>query len=272
MNNKILVVKSVSEILVFIAIFQSTTFNDPFGDFPWSGLNNKGIVKESVNIINSAVSFAKETVNTRGQNLVNAAKNMDAMGTLAKNAPEFTANIMIEGAKQAAVKKISSGGGLNNAVSEMTGEVIIGITTGMLTDKGLSKVRGLVRGTNAAKDLIGIFSVGDKFGIDESFIDGVDFLHGKADLGWCDGENAQFSIDIILKSHNSNGSIFESLTSKAEAIAKNAGLNQVRIDYNLVVNERLKVDPSWAREYGYNFSSTIDDFGDTNVTWSKIID
>ncbi len=103
-------------------------------------------------------------------------------------------------------------------------------------------------------------------------IDGVvDNIAGEMELGWYDGETLYLSIDAILKKVGSqNGETFKKLTEVAEQIAKENGLKNVRIDFNLVVNSRLAHDSTWARQYGYYFSKHEDKFG-TVVTWEKVL-
>ena len=89
------------------------------------------------------------------------------------------------------------------------------------------------------------------------------------ELGWYDGETLYLSIDAILKKIETiSGGTFKRLTEVAEQMAKENGLKNVRIDFNLVVNNRLATDPTWAAEYGYFYSKHTDEFR-TVVTWEK---
>jgi RHS repeat-associated protein len=111
-----------------------------------------------------------------------------------------------------------------------------------------------------------------KFNLDSNFIEGVDNLAGRADIGWYTGETAHFEVDAILKSPNSNTSVFKELTTKMEKIAKQAGMKEVMIEFKMVVNPRLKIDGNWAREFGYHFFSTTEgELETTTVTWTKEI-
>ena len=116
------------------------------------------------------------------------------------------------------------------------------------------------------------FKNGDKFDLDASLFENISNLNGRADLGWLTGSTANFEISAILRSRSSpkNGG-FSSLISKLESIAKGAGMTDVRIDFQMVVNNRLKYDSSWAQEYGYFYSTYKDELGGINVVWEKEI-
>ncbi|MBK1897374.1 hypothetical protein [Chryseobacterium paridis] len=60
--------------------------------------------------------------------------------------------------------------------------------------------------------------------------------------------------------------VFKALTEGFEAMAKKYGMNEVRIQFNMVFNQNLKHNSLWAKEYGYFFSRE----GDT-VVWEKIL-
>ncbi|MEM6319610.1 MAG: hypothetical protein AAF960_18195 [Bacteroidota bacterium] len=113
-----------------------------------------------------------------------------------------------------------------------------------------------------------ILGDGNSFQLPDDFIEGIDVLAGKADLGWYDGETAFVYISAILKSPNYSGSIMRNLTNKIEELARANNLTDIRIEFGLVVNPRLQSDPTWASEFGYFFSSSEDRFGIT-VLWEK---
>jgi hypothetical protein len=117
-------------------------------------------------------------------------------------------------------------------------------------------------------------NLGKKIDLNEKFIEGVDNLVGKADIGWYTGEIAHFEISAILKSNtnNSSASVMKELTAKMEKIANDAGMKEVIIEFKLVVNPRLQHDYNWAREFGYDFYSTTNEITKTiDVTWSKAL-
>jgi len=111
-----------------------------------------------------------------------------------------------------------------------------------------------------------------KFQLDPDIIDGGT-LTGRADLGWYDGNTAYFQIGAIIKNlNNAPNSMFKNLTAKFEEIAKEAGLNEVVIEFKLVVNARLKHDPNWAKEYGYYYSTAVNEIdGAIDVIWTKTL-
>jgi RHS repeat-associated protein len=111
-----------------------------------------------------------------------------------------------------------------------------------------------------------------RFDLDEDFIPGVETLTGYADLGWFDGETAYFMVSVIERLDGYSGKAFANLTSKAEEVARKAGLSEVRIKFDHVMNSRLSYDSNWALEYGYNFHSYKDEFGVLHVEWTKSIE
>lgn len=111
------------------------------------------------------------------------------------------------------------------------------------------------------------------FSLDNIKLKNVDILSGKGNKGWYDGETLSLDINSIQKkAHTAKGSAFESLNKYAEDLAKKSGLKNIRIEFGPVMNSRLGNDPTWAREYGYDFSSSTDNLGNTTVTWEKKID
>ena len=115
------------------------------------------------------------------------------------------------------------------------------------------------------------FKTGDALEVDASFLEGAGNLNARLDVGWFDGETAYIDVVAVYKDRKYSGKLFSNLTAKMEAIAKENGLSNVRIDFSLVHNSRLKTDASWAQEYGYHFSSETDKF-ETTVTWEKTLD
>jgi RHS repeat-associated protein len=112
-----------------------------------------------------------------------------------------------------------------------------------------------------------------KFPLENLSLKNVPTLQGKADLGWFDGETLNFDINSILKGVDApKGAAFTELTQFAENLAKESGLKNVRLQFGPVMNQRLANDASWAKEYGYHFSSSTDDLGNTIVTWEKSLD
>ena len=126
----------------------------------------------------------------------------------------------------------------------------------------------IVTSTNNKRQNVGAKYSG-KFEIDDTFIEGVDNLKGNIDLGWYDGETAFVEISNIFKAQNYSGSVFKNLVTKIESIAAEAGLKEVQIQFQIVINSRLANDPTWAKQYGYNFYQDLDDLGTTRVTWTK---
>jgi hypothetical protein len=121
-----------------------------------------------------------------------------------------------------------------------------------------------------AAKLPGGLTHGAKFALDGIEIKALDILQGTGDLGWYDGETLFFSINSIQKSlQASKNEGFSSLISYAEDLARQAGLQNVRIEFGPVMNGRLHGDASWAQEYGYYFSSNTDNLGNKIITWEK---
>jgi hypothetical protein len=97
--------------------------------------------------------FAVDTYNSKGQNLVQAAENVNSLATLAHAAPEFAAEVVVRGAKQNFVEKIQEHGSVNGAVSAIAGEVIGGTLLGAASDKGLSKLGTVAKVVDKAADV-----------------------------------------------------------------------------------------------------------------------
>ena len=124
----------------------------------------------------------------------------------------------------------------------------------------------------SADDLINILKVGDKKDIDYRFLEGLENLSGKIDIGSYTETTLRIEISAIAKNINYRGSVFKNLTDKAEAIARKIGLDDIEIEFQFVVNPRLKTDHNWAEEFGYFFSSQTDPNGIVSVTWSKFLE
>ncbi|HEY8934531.1 MAG TPA: RHS repeat-associated core domain-containing protein, partial [Cyclobacteriaceae bacterium] len=115
--------------------------NDPKGDCP-PGIDCEAAAKGIWNAVKGVGEFVANTWNSGGGNIVEAAQNIDALGTIAYGSPEAAADIVVDGAKQNFVDKIQETGSVNGAVSEIAGEAMAGIVLGAITDKGISKITG----------------------------------------------------------------------------------------------------------------------------------
>lgn len=49
------------------------------------------------------------------------------------------------------------------------------------------------------------------------------------------------------------------------------GLQNFRINFNLVVNRRFGTAPTWAQRYDNYFSKITTATGTTNITWEKVL-
>jgi hypothetical protein len=79
-------------------------------------------------------------------------------------------------------------------------------------------------------------------------------MSGSLEAGWADGETLLIEIHGILRGKNvPSGGTFTKLIQVAEKIAKQNGLKNVRIEFKMIYNGRLKSDPTWAQKYGYYF-------------------
>lgn len=115
------------------------------------------------------------------------------------------------------------------------------------------------------------FSFGSKVDLDIDFIDGLLNLSAKADIGYYDGNTAYFEITAILKDDNATNDILGDFTKRAEKIAKDAGLENVEIKFNLVTGQK-PASPQAAMKYGYYYSEEYHDLFGRDSTWSKTLE
>ena len=149
---------------------------------------------------------------------------------------------------------------------EMQNEALGAMMLGAATEKGLGTVMKTL-------DNVGDVAKVSNFALDDIKVDDLDILQGNADLGWYDGETLSLSINSIQKNPLSDkNSGFSNLINYAENLAKDSGLSDVRLEFGPVMNSRLATDATWAKEYGYFYSSYKDDLGNTVVTWEKTLD
>ena len=93
-------------------------------------------------------------------------------------------------------------------------------------------------------------------------------IEGSVNMGWLTGDVMEVQVSSIMRYASSpKNSVFRTLTESAEAMARKNGMSEVRIQFNMVMNQNLKHNSLWAKEYGYFFSRE----GDT-VFWEKVLD
>ncbi|MCZ8286414.1 MAG: hypothetical protein O9353_13260 [Bacteroidia bacterium] len=99
----------------------------------------------------------------------------------------------------------------------------------------------------------------------------IEDMSGSLEAGWADGETLMIKISGIMRGKNvPSGGTFTELTQVAEKMAKQNGLKNVRIEFHMIYNGRLKSDPTWAQKYGYYFSEVMD-YGLPSVHWEKTL-
>jgi hypothetical protein len=107
----------------------------------------------------------------------------------------------------------------------------------------------------------------------ESIVGNSADVVGSIDVGWHTGDILNAEVVSLFRTINApKGDVMGKLTSGLEALAKQKGLSEVRIEFKMVINQRLANDPSWAQQYGYYFSSfTEKGFESTTVIWEKTL-
>ena len=253
--------------------------NDGGGKNPRS--NNAGLrmgraaLRKVKSLWNSAKSFASRSAAQNAaaiivsiganENLGNgtrAALNGDVKGVV--NAVNESINASID---QIA---LTEGVSRQEAGLDWAAGIAVEIGAGLATD-GLAA--GLGRGTGLADDAIKVMTRPDKFSLSDVNIKNVDILQGEADLGWFDGNTVSLNINSIQKSPLApKNSGFGGLIEYAEDLAKQNNMSNVRLEFGPVMNARLKTDAAWAQEYGYYFSSSTDNLGNSVITWEKSLE
>ncbi|WP_281989957.1 DUF6443 domain-containing protein [Aquimarina aggregata] len=148
--------------------------------------------------------------------------------------------------------------------------IALDVGIGVATD-GLAA--GLSKGASVVDDVVSTTIKSSKFSLDDININNLDILQGDADLGWFDGNTVSLNINSILKSTSTTkNSGFRSLIDYAENLAKENNMSNVRLEFGPVMNSRLKTDAAWAKEYGYYFSSSTDNLGNSVITWEKSLE
>ncbi|SHN07923.1 hypothetical protein SAMN05444360_1415 [Chryseobacterium carnipullorum] len=95
----------------------------------------------------------------------------------------------------------------------------------------------------------------------------ISVFDGSINMGWFTGDVMELQVNGIVRASNApKNAVFKALTEGAETMAKKYGMSEVRIQFNMVMNQNLKHNSLWAREYGYFFSRE----GDT-VVWEKVL-
>ncbi|WP_343680070.1 polymorphic toxin-type HINT domain-containing protein [Chryseobacterium arthrosphaerae] len=90
---------------------------------------------------------------------------------------------------------------------------------------------------------------------------------GSVNMGWLTGDIMEVQVSGIVRANSApKNAVFKALTEGAESMARKYGMSEVRIQFNMVMNQNLKHNSLWAREYGYFFSRE----GDT-VFWEKVL-
>lgn len=78
---------------------------------------------------------------------------------------------------------------------------------------------------------------------------------GSVNMGWLTGDIMEVQVSGIVRANSApKNAIFKALTEGAESMARKYGMSEVRIQFNMVMNQNLKHNSLWAREYGYFFS------------------
>ncbi|WP_185291123.1 hypothetical protein [Chryseobacterium lactis] len=86
-------------------------------------------------------------------------------------------------------------------------------------------------------------------------------------MGWLTGDVMEVQVSGIMRHVSApKNAVFRTLTESAEVMARKYGMSEVRIQFNMVMNQNLKHNSLWAKEYGYFFSRE----GDT-VFWEKLL-
>ncbi len=273
---------------------QATTFGyamnnpvfyvDPDGNCP-PGVVCNPIVKGTWTFLKGFGNGAKNTYNfvTRDawksetwKSMTNLVAGSFAEVTLTPVYGDQTSNI-VDSHTNGAVSNFSNS--VNQSIDKVKNgnlEPIGELAFDALLGKGVGNLKKLKRAKKASKNTKLSNVLNKKFDLDPDSFENIGNLEGSVDLGWYDGETAYFSIDGINKGPNPKGSAFGELTSYAEELAKQQGLSEVTIDFNVVMNGRLGHDPSWARQYGYHYSSRKVYYSETQytltVTWTKILE
>lgn len=81
-------------------------------------------------------------------------------------------------------------------------------------------------------------------------------------------------MSIFRTPNSARGDVMKKLTYGLEMMAKQKGLNEVRIEFKIVINQRLATDPTWAKQYGYFFNAYKEGPAgaqSTVVTWEKVL-
>ena len=109
----------------------------------------------------------------------------------------------------------------------------------------------------------------------EQIVGGSADVVGTIDSGWYTGNVLNAEIVALFRTPNTaKGDVMKKLINGLETMARQKGLNEVRIEFKMVINQRLATDPTWAREYGYMFNAYKEGpvgAQSTVVTWEKVL-